>query len=274
MFSNRRTLLAATAAFLVTFLAAGAALAEDEGCLRIDMEVTCTITPSRTILVGDPFTATATVRNTGDLPLDEVVLALRGGDGVTAVGTGDMNLRVNKLAPGEEKTFTAQFVSNDVGERRITASARDKLGWAAAGCWCGVLIKGLPAIQVEMVDVDINRAPKGIFEVGEQFIYTLTVENDVGTAVTPDLKVVWELPAELEFVSGVGDRGATVTGSGRQASSSSFLLARNQVQNFEVTVRVVSVPGNNLIQTGAKVITAGDQVLAQETESTTLKNKS
>ena len=40
----------------------------------------------------------------------------------------------------------------------------------------------------------------------------------VGTAVTPDLKVVWTLPDQLEFVSGVGSRGCQVTGSGQAAA--------------------------------------------------------
>lgn len=278
-----RTRTQRTAAFsaVLTFLAFGAVLAsgshvlaEEEGCQQIDMEVTCEVTPSRTILVGDPFTARATVRNTGSFPLENVKLTLTGDEGVTYTGAGDLVLEIPKLGVGESKMLEGQFVSNDTGEHRIRAHAIGSQGWAAAGCYCGILVKGLPAIQVEMVDVDIDRGKKGIFEVGESFIYTLTVENDVGTAVTPDLKVNWRLPPELEFVSGLGDRGVTVTGDGRTASSSSFVLAPNKVQNFELTVRVVSVPPSNLIQTEATVVTAaGEQVLAKETESTTLKNR-
>ena len=94
-----------------------------------------------------------------------------------------------------------------------------------------------------MIDLDRNRQPKGIFEMGEEFIYKCTIENDVGTSVTPDLSVLWNLPPELEFVRGVGDRGATVTGSGQTCESSSFVLAPpSGVQNFEITVRVIGVP--------------------------------
>jgi hypothetical protein len=212
------------------------------------------------------------VRNTGELPLSQITLALQGSDGITQVGNETLKINIPRLEPGEQHQVRRRFVSDAVGERRVSAHAREKQGWAAAGCYCGVLIKGLPAIQLEMIDVDINRQPKGIFEKGESFIYILKVENDVGTALTPDLKVVWVLPAELEFVSGTGDRGATISGSGRSAESSSFVLRPNQVQNFELVVKCVEVPPRNLIQAEAAVVTAADgQELAKETESTTLK---
>ncbi len=247
---------------------------EDNGCHRLDMEVICEVSPSKVVLVGDPFEVTATVRNTGDMALSNVTLALRGHEGVSQVGSEDLAIKIARLEPNETQQIKRKFVSDAVGERRVSASAREERGWAAAGCFCGVLIKGLPAIQLEMIDVDINRKPKGIFEKGESFIYILTVENDVGTALTPDLKVVWTLPETLEFVSGTGDRGATISGSGRSAESSSFVLRPNQKQNFELVVKCVSVPPRNLTQARCSVVTTvGSQELATETESTTLKQK-
>lgn len=246
--------------------------AQDNDCHRLGMEVTCTVEPSKVILVGDPFEVTATVRNTGNIALANVTFALAGGEGIMHVGGDDLRAQIPKLEAGETRQITSRFMSDGVGERRVNASAREERGWAAAGCICGVLIKGLPALQVEMVDVDSARQPKGIFDEGEEFIYILQVENDVGTANTPELKVVWELPPELEFVSGTGDRGAIVTGSGRSAESSAFDLRPNQVQNFDVVVRVKSVPPTNLVQTRAAIVTAaGGQELATETESTTVK---
>lgn len=252
-------------------LGAGPALGGDEGCHRLDMEVTCQAS-SAVVLVGDPFSATATVRNTGDLALANVTLAISSPEGIKQVGTGDLKLQIDKLEPGQTKDITATFVSDVVGEWRIQAHARDKQGWAAAGCYCGVLLKGLPAIQVEMIDLDASRQKKGIFEKGETFIYQLVVVNDVGTALTPDLKIVWSLPPELEFVSGTGDRGVTVTGTAQAAESSSFVLAPNQELNFELVVKVIGVPDRNLVQSRASVVTAASGVeLATETESTTLK---
>lgn len=275
MLRNRLILVMAAFACVGLMCAAPVVGEEDNDCHRLDMEVICTVAPSKVVLVGDPFEVTATVRNTGDLALSNVTLALRGSDGVTQVGNEDLQILIPRLEPGESRQLKRRFVSDSVGERRVSASAREERGWAAAGCYCGVLIKGLPAIQLEMIDIDINRQPKGIFEEGESFIYILKVENDVGTALTPDLKVVWTLPESLEFVSGTGDRGATISGSGRAAESSSFVLRPNQVQNFELVVKCVQVPPRNLTQARAAVVTAtGGQELATETESTTLKARS
>ncbi|MGE0193964.1 MAG: hypothetical protein AB7T63_18215 [Planctomycetota bacterium] len=263
----------ALAALLGLPLATAAPLVgEDNDCHRLGMEVTCTVEPSKVILVGDPFEVSATVRNTGNIALANVTFALAGGEGIMHVGGDELRIQIPKLEAGETRQITSRFMSDGVGERRVNASAREERGWAAAGCICGVLIKGLPALQVEMVDVDSARQPKGIFDEGEEFIYILQVENDVGTANTPELKVVWELPPELEFVSGTGDRGAIITGSGRSAESSGFDLRPNQVQNFDLVVRVKSVPPTNLVQARAAVVTAaGGQELATETESTTVK---
>lgn len=276
MLRIRNFIFAAAILAVLGTVGAPAAFTEesDNDCARLDMEVFCVVAPSKIVLVGDPFEVTATVKNTGDRALDGVMLALEGGNGVTLVGTDDLSLVCPRLEPGDSREIKRRFVSDEPGERRVSASARDKLGWAAAGCYCGVLIKGLPAIQLEMIDVDINRQPKGIFEVDESFIYILKVENDVGTALTPDLKVVFNLPEYLVFVEGMGDRGATVSGSDRSAESSSFVLRPNQVQNFELVVKVVSVPPRNLMQARVAVVTAvGGQELAQETESTTLKKR-
>ena len=192
-----RFLLPVLALGLVAFVGAPpAGAAEEEGCHRLDMEVYCSVS-SPIVLVGDPFEATATVKNTGDLSLSNVVLALRGGEGVVQVGNTKLVVTIPKLEPGQTHEVKATFISDQVGERRIDASAREERGWAAAGCFCGILLKGLPAIQLEMIDLDAQRAKKGIFEQGETFIYELTIENDVGTALRPDLKIVWTLPKAL-----------------------------------------------------------------------------
>lgn len=270
-----RTCLALGGLTALAFLIANPLVgAEDNDCHKLAMEVNCTVSPKKVVLVGDAFEVTATVRNTGSLALANVTLALAGTSGVNHVGGDDLSVIIPKLEPNETRQLTSKFISNAVGERRINASAREERGWAAAGCICGVLIKGLPALQLEMIDIDANRQPKGIFEEGEEFIYILKVENDVGTALTPKLKIVWELPEELEYVSGTGDRGTVVTGSGQTAESTEFELKPNDAQNFELVVRVLKVPPTNLIQARAAVVSAsGGQELATETESTTIKGK-
>jgi uncharacterized repeat protein (TIGR01451 family) len=259
------TLVALGAMFALTPVSA------DE-CHRLDMEVYCSI-DNPAILVGDAFTATATVKNTGDLPLSNVVLAIRGGPGVQLVSKEETQITLDKLEPGDTREIKATFVCESPGERRIDASAREGKGWASAGCFCGVSIKGLPALQTEMIDLNIKHEPEGVFYMGEQFIYNLTVENDKGTAITPDLKVTWTLPPELEFVSGTGDQGVTVTGTGQSAESSSFVLAPDQVEHFDIVVKVIGVPPKSLVQTKAVISTTTGQELASESESSTLRNK-
>jgi hypothetical protein len=205
------------------------------------------------------------------MPLKNVTLALRGASGVRQVGNDQLQLVIEKLEPGQSRDIRGTFVSDDVGERRIDASAREERGWAAAGCFCGVVVEGLPAIQLEMIDLNLQREKAGIFEEGESFIYVLVVENDVGTAITPDLRVVWTLPPELEFISGTGDRGVTVSGDGQAAESTDFVLAPNEVQRFELVVKAISVPPTKLVQTRASVVTSGGTELATETESSTLR---
>ncbi len=272
MVHPRRLLVALSLAAIPCASALRSARAADPECNRWDMEVVCETQPSK-VIVGDPFKATVTVKNTGDKELANVTLSLRGDLGARCVDGGQTEVKtlIEKLAAGESKSLSGTFVSDTVGNARVIGGARDALGWAAANCACIVDIVGLPAIQSEMVDKDSAGNEKGIFVVGESFIYVLTVENDVGSTVTPDLKVVFTLPAELEFVSGKMDSEGTVTGSGQSATTSGFVLAPNKTQRVELMVKAVAAPPSNLVQTRASIQTVSGVEVAEETESTTLK---
>ncbi len=271
---QRRSAILICVALLLGVAGLVPATADDNPCQCKDLKVRCRITPKLTTLVGDEFCVEIEVENTSQLPLEEVTLRVRACPGVAkCLGDNKLSVQFPVIESGTTKTHRVCFQALRPGECQISCHAKDKEWFTAAGCACTALIKGLPAIQLEMIDLDRNRNPKGIFEMGEEFIYKCTIENDVGTSVTPDLSVAWKLPPELEFVRGVGDRGATITGSGQECTSSSFVLAPpSGVQNFEVTVRVIGVPAKNLVQTRATVHSPGGQPLALETESTTLKN--
>ena len=95
MFRTRLTLAAAALALAGFSLLPSTAVAEDDNdCHRLDMEVRCIVTPSKIVLVGDPFEVTSTVRNTGDLALSNVTLALRGHEGVTQVGSEALAIKI------------------------------------------------------------------------------------------------------------------------------------------------------------------------------------
>lgn len=131
--------------------------------------------------------------------------------------------------------------------------------------------EGLTALEVTMVDVAADGREEGIFRVGQEVRYELTVENDVGGKALDGLKVVFQLPPELVFVSGSGD-GLTVVGGGRQAETSRFALAVDQVVSLRLVARVVRGPAQgNLIQTIASVVAPDGSELVHETESTTIE---
>ena len=76
---RHRTILSLAAAAALATLLCGArpAAAVEPSCSRWDLEVTCATSPSR-VIVTDPFTATVTVRNTGDVALQSVTVQIRG----------------------------------------------------------------------------------------------------------------------------------------------------------------------------------------------------
>ena len=266
----RSLALAPLLALLASLPSLRSARAAEVGCSRWALEASCTTSPAR-IIVGDAFTATVTVRNAGDQALQKVGIQLRGSLGSHPVGTAPVEQTIDKLEPGESKTLSGSFVCDAVGLSRILGGARDEQGWAAANCSCTMEIIGLPAIQSEMTDKDLTGAEKGIFKQGEEFLYALTVQNDAGTTVTPDLKVVFSLPKELEFVSATGEAGVTITGKDQSATSTNFVLTPNQTMKITLKVKVIGLPPSNLVQTRASIQTTSGIEVAEETESTTLK---
>ena len=94
-----------------------------------------------------------------------------------------------------------------------------------------------------------------------------------GTRAFWSIELLWELPPELEFITGKCLNGQVdVTGSAQQASSSEFTMGVGGYLDFEIQVRVLSAPDSNLVKAEAIVTRVSDGVrLAEETESTTLK---
>lgn len=127
----------------------------------------------------------------------------------------------------------------------------------------------LPALEVEMVDSLPDGTEEGVFGQGATVRYNLTVRSDVGSEAMPNLRVVFTLPEQLEFVSGGGE-GLTIQGAGRGARSSMFPLALGQEVNLHILAKVVATTATGFIQTTASVQTESGDELAVETESTTL----
>jgi uncharacterized repeat protein (TIGR01451 family) len=232
---------------------------------RLEME----LTGPPDIYYGDTANFTVRVTNAGDGEAEACVVRVTTG---ACLGNVVRDFNVGPLAPGQ--SFTQDFAARAMSVGSCAVEADSNCG---ARCQIrrdvSLRVTGLPALQIEMIDLALDGTPEGIFRVGETFIYRLMVENDAGTEATPDLVAVFALPPELEFVSGRSNRAATVTGAGTDAQSSAFALGRNETITFDVQVRVVSAPASGLVATEAIVNLAADGTpLSNETESTTLKN--
>lgn len=272
----RRHLLAVLSLVLLGSAPSGPARADDAPrCNRWNMEVSCA-TSYATVVVGDEFTATVTAKNIGDTVLENVTLRLRGDQGAPCVaGPGTLLTRlVARLEPGQSEVLTARFLTESIGTARVLGSAKDSFGWASGNCACTVAVVGLPALQSSMTDKDVAGEEKGIFDLGEAYDYVLFVENDLGSEVTPDLKVVFQLPDELEFVSGKADGKITVTGKGHGAETSTFVLAPpSEKVRIEIRVKATKIPASQLVKVLAVIQTPGGISLAQQSESTTIKQQ-
>jgi hypothetical protein len=224
------------------------------------------ICPGR-IGFGEPGNFTVKVTNSGDGPASGCVVRLTHGP---CLEGGVIDVPVGALAPGQ--SFTHDWTARGRANAKCSVVAEASCNGCQARDQCEVEVTGLPALQAEMTDKDLAKNEKGIFVVGEEFLYVLEVQNDVATESTPPLKIVFSLPPELQFVSATGTRGVTITGSGATATSSEFRLDINEKITVEYRIRAVSVPPGNLAKAMASVQRASDGAeLSNETESTTIK---
>ena len=221
------------------------------------------------IYFGEMANFTLKVTNVGDGNAEGCTVRISYGG---CLGGGFEDVNIGPLAPGEVWTHDWSRKAIAVGPCQISADSN-------CGARCAIRrdadirVTGLTALQVEMTDKRNDGSEWGIFRVGETFIYRLRVENDVGTERTPEMKVIWQLPPELEFVSGRNMSGQTeVTGSGQAAESGDFSMAVGGKMDFELMVRVVSAPASTLVKTVAVIQRSSDGAeLASESESTTLR---
>jgi uncharacterized repeat protein (TIGR01451 family) len=232
---------------------------------RLEMEL---IGPEN-IYYGEDANFTLKVTNVGDGDAENCLVRVSYGG---CLGGGYQDLNIGPLAPGEVWTNDWSKRAEAVGP--CTISADSNCGQRCQIRREAVLkVTGLTALQVEMTDKAKDGREEGIFRVGDTFLYRLRVENDVGTEATPELNIVWNLPPELEFVSGRSMSGTTeVTGSGNSAKSGNFTMGVGERMDFEILVRAVSAPESTLVKTVAIVQRAADSAeLALEIESTTLQ---
>ncbi len=235
----------------------------------VKCELTMAIVGPPNIYFGEMANFTLTITNVGDGAATGCSVRISYGG---CLGGGFEDVNIGPMAPGEIWTHDWSKKAIAVGPCQVSADSNCGARCAMRGD-ADIRVTGLTALQVEMTDKRKDGSEWGIFRVGEMFIYRLRVENDMGTETTPELNVVWNLPPELEFVSGKSMSGqATVTGSGQTAKTENFAMGVGGKMDFEILVRVVSAPDSTLVKTVAVVQRAADNAeLASESESTTLR---
>ncbi len=189
-----------------------------------------------------------------------------------------------RYTPAAYKCVEERYIIKDGFSQCVTEPAvygiRERTRCVCPGGWewvrnetCEIpepVVETLPALEVRMEDKSAAGAEQGIFGQGEEVRYELVVLSDAGSQNMPDLRVVFNLPEHLVFVSGGGE-GLTVTGNGQTGVSSNFSLSLGQTRSLHIIAKVVGVPAGNLVQVSASVQTTDGTELAVETESTTLK---
>jgi uncharacterized repeat protein (TIGR01451 family) len=185
-------------------------------------ETTCTTVVSKPDLavtktgpemryIGRPAVYEITVTNKGDAPARETVLTdtVPAGTEFTQASEGGkfaagvVTWTLGTLEPAASKKVTVTLKPIAAGTVKNVAAA--KAICAEASAEASMPVKGVPAILLEVVDVEDP------IEVGANETYIITVTNQ-GSAEDVNIVIECTLPAEEEYVSSDGPTKAALTG--------------------------------------------------------------
>ena len=161
--------------------------------------------------IGRSATYTITVANRGDgaavntTLVDAIPVGARfmaASDGGT-FNEGRVAWNLGTLAPNASKRVTLKLGMSQRGTMRNTASATARC--TAAKGELTTLVKGIPAILLEVVDIDDP------IELGARTTYEIVVTNQ-GSAEGTNIVIVATLPPQETYVSAQGPTQATVAG--------------------------------------------------------------
>ena len=213
--------------------------------------------------IGRPADFQITVRNNGDAPARNVVLVdnlppgldFLKADNAGRATRGQVSWNLGTIAPGGSRSVQVKCRASQPGEFRNTAHVKGY--WAEASAECTLRVRGVPALLLEVVDVDDP------IEVGEKETYEITILNQ-GTAPGTNLVIACDLPPEQTFVSADGPTRAAGT-PGRVVFSPLPSLSPKAKATYRVVVR-----GSGTGDVRFKVSMTGDQLDSpvEETEST------
>lgn len=152
-----------------------------------------------------------TVRNDGDGVARDVVLTDMLPSSLTAIrateggqlSNGQLTWRLGSIAPGESRTVQIAGKVTTVGTVRNTARVAGYCAEAEADC--AVEVQGIPAILLEVVDIEDP------IEVGTDVTYEIKVTNQ-GSAVGTNIVIACELPSQQRLVSADGPTASSSSG--------------------------------------------------------------
>ena len=213
--------------------------------------------------VGRPVKYTITVANNGDAPAKNTVLVDTVPAGTKFVGAsaggkmaaGKVTWQLGTLAPKDTVTVSVTVTPTAQGQIRNSATATAYCAKASGQAM--TVVKGIPAILLECVDIEDP------IETGSQETYVITVTNQ-GSAVGTNIVIECTLPPEQGFVSATGPTQGKAKGK-----AVTFAPLKSLAPKAEAVYRVVT-KGLKAGDTRFKVALTSDQMAtpAEETEST------
>lgn len=192
----------------------------------LDMMV---VGPDR-VYFGEPVRYNVTVRNTGEVEVQNVNVALQ----TEGIDPEDRARSLGNIAPGQARALSVAV--RDTGKGTIDLMAR-----ASALCAEDVMgsgsttIRTIPALRLENIDrVDPVK-------VGENTVYAITIKNQ-GNGPANNVRLTGTLPSQFEFVEGSG--ASAVTAQGGQIQFEAIpTMAPGQVAAWYLTVKA-NQPGD------------------------------
>jgi uncharacterized repeat protein (TIGR01451 family) len=186
-----------------------------------------------TFKVTNPGSATANhVTLTDQIPPGFKVLAASGGGRHDFV-TRTVAWFLGDLGPGQHKEVKLELVAINPGEHKNKAVVTAARGLRAEG-ELHTRVEGLPALLMELVDVDDP------VEVGKETAYEIRVTN-TGTKTETNLQVTCTIPEGMEFKSAKGAAGCPCKMEGRELIFDALpRLAPRVDAIYRVTVRCLT----------------------------------
>ncbi len=185
--------------------------------------------------IGRPVKFDITVINSGDAVARDTQLVDQLPSGLNFADASDngrfsggvVTWALGNMGPGERRTVSLTATAREIGNFKNVAVARAYC--AEAGAESQMVARGIPAILLEVVDVEDP------IEIGKTTTYEINVLNQ-GSADGTQIVITCDLPEEQEFISAEGPTKGTATPR-RIAFDPLPRLAPRASAKYRVTVR-------------------------------------